>query len=348
MAKPKWTSWSELPAQGTWVRDQAIEPFTVGVVRAIRGSIEDPIIEVDWRKHPQKRGLASERPEALGCGFMIGTEVEHVPPHPGRPSLGLGEVAALRRLGAGEQVLVDFWESGQRLWLPYQHLRMVHGIEQRFRQGLLGGSGDAENLRLRCLAHALELWNENTGALSHFDIDPLPHQIHLVHRILRSGHLNWMIADDVGLGKTIEVGMLLAALRQRGQFRRILLVTPAGLTVQWQEELAQKFQLDDFRIYGRDFEVNEPRHWKLYDRVIASVDRLKQKERLEQLLQGGRWDLVVFDEAHRLSRRQYGLQLDASQRYGLAAALRKHADNILLLTATPHQGLHDKFTALLE
>ena len=157
-----------------------------------------------------------------------------------------------------------------------------------------------------------------------------------------------MIADDVGLGKTIEVGMLLAALRQRGQFRRILLVTPAGLTVQWQEELAQKFQLDDFRIYGRDFEVNEPRHWKLYDRVIASVDRLKQKERLEQLLQGGRWDLVVFDEAHRLSRRQYGLQLDASQRYGLAAALRKHSDNILLLTATPHQGLHDKFTALLE
>lgn len=276
-------------------------------------------------------------------------QVQHVPAHLGRPSLGVGEVVFTRCLGGHDQVLVEFWETGQRLWLPFQHLRMARGVEQRFKQGIFASQeGDAENLRLRCLAHALELWNENTGALSHFDIDPLPHQIHLVHRILGSGHLNWMIADDVGLGKTIEAGMLLAALRQRGQCRRILLITPPGLTVQWQEELTQKFQMDDFQIYGRDFEINDVRHWKLHDRVIASIDRLKQKEHLNLLLQAEHWDLVIFDEAHRLSRRQYGMKLDASQRFELAAALRLRTENMLLLTATPHQGMSDKFAALLE
>ncbi|MBF3132032.1 ATP-dependent helicase, partial [Pseudomonas aeruginosa] len=83
----------------------------------------------------------------------------------------------------------------------------------------------------------MKVWNENTGALSHLEIEPLPHQSHLVHHIIASGNYNWLIADDVGLGKTIETGMLLHALRQRDLIKRILLVTPAGLTKQWQEEL---------------------------------------------------------------------------------------------------------------
>src|SRR3546814_5896217 len=92
----------------------------------------------------------------------------------------------------------------------------------RFGHDDVGGKTAAERLRLRNLAHALELWNENTGALSKFDIDPLPHQIHLVHHILGSGNLNWLIADDVGLGKTIEAGLLIAALRQRNAAKRVL------------------------------------------------------------------------------------------------------------------------------
>jgi superfamily II DNA or RNA helicase len=336
-----------LPCVGAWVSDPTT-PDSVGEVRAVRGTEAEPIIDVCWHRHSAKRGQSSEHPDNLVAGFMLGMHVEHVPVFPGSSGLGYGEVASVRELGGHSQVLVDFWESGQRLWLPYQHLRMLRGVEQRFRQGRLGNTGDAERFRLRCLAHALEIWNENTGALSHFDIDPLPHQIHLVHRILSSGHLNWMIADDVGLGKTIEVGMLLSALRQRNQCRRILLITPPGLTVQWQEELAQKFRIDDFEVYGRDFEITDVRRWKMHDHVIASIDRLKQEEHLQQLLQGERWDLVVFDEAHRLSRRQYGLKLDYSQRYALAAKLRHHCEHMLLLTATPHQGMSDKFTALLE
>ncbi|MBL0797060.1 MULTISPECIES: DEAD/DEAH box helicase [unclassified Pseudomonas] len=203
-------------------------------------------------------------------------------------------------------------------------------------------------MRLRMLAYAIKVWNENTGALSHLGIDPLPHQINLVHHILASGNLSWLIADDVGLGKTIETGMLLHALRQRDQVKRILLITPAGLTKQWKEELFDKFQLDEFRIYGEDFFIDEPREWGMYKFVIGSMDRLKQEGHLESLLQADPWDLVIFDEGHRLSRRQYGQKLDSSERYDLAKSLRSQTKHMLLLSATPHQGMQDKFVALLE
>ncbi|KQW35125.1 MULTISPECIES: DEAD/DEAH box helicase [Pseudomonas] len=203
-------------------------------------------------------------------------------------------------------------------------------------------------MRLRMLAHAIKVWNENTGALSHLEIEPLPHQIHLVHHILASGNFNWLIADDVGLGKTIETGMLLHALRQRDLVKRILLITPAGLTKQWQEELYHKFKIEDFEIYGEDFFINEPRQWKMHDCVIGSMDRLKQENHLESLLQAEPWDLVIFDEGHRLSRRQYGQKLESSERYDLAKSLRSQTKHMLLLSATPHQGMQDKFVALLE
>ncbi len=253
-----------------------------------------------------------------------------------------------RTLAGSEQVLVDFPERGERHWLPYQYLRQVKGVKHRFVTASKGEAVDAERMRLRMLAHAIKVWNENTGALSHLEIEPLPHQIHLVHHIIASGNYNWLIADDVGLGKTIETGMLLHALRQRDLIKRILLVTPAGLTKQWQEELYHKFKIEDFEIYGEDFFINEPRQWKMHDCVIGSMDRLKQEGHLESLLQAEPWDLVIFDEGHRLSRRQYGQKLDSSERYDLAKSLRSQTEHMLLLSATPHQGMQDKFVALLE
>mgnify|MGYP001117812752 FL=1 len=127
-----------------------------------------------------------------------------------------------------------------------------------------------------------------------------------------------------------------------------MLVTPAGLTKQWQEELYHKFKIEDFEIYGEDFFINEPRQWKMHDCVIGSMDRLKQEGHLESLLQAEPWDLVIFDEGHRLSRRQYGQKLDSSERYDLAKSLRSQTEHMLLLSATPHQGMQDKFVALLE
>lgn len=303
-------------------------------------------LQVHW--FSPERKLAYVDASAVRSGFRNGMDVVDQNPSSGVRSLGQGVVMQQRILAGSEQVLVDFPERGERHWLPYQYLRQVKGVKHRFCTAQKGEVRDAERMRLRMLAYAIKVWNENTGALSHLEIEPLPHQIHLVHHILASGNFNWLIADDVGLGKTIETGMLLHALRQRDLAKRILLITPAGLTKQWQEELYHKFKIEDFEIYGEDFFINESRQWKMHDCVIGSMDRLKQADHLESLLQAEPWDLVIFDEGHRLSRRQYGLKLDSSERYDLAKNLRNHTKHMLLLSATPHQGMQDKFVALLE
>ncbi len=337
---------SLLPVRHAWVRQQMPD----GNER--RGRVESAIdrgdrvdVMVKWQGSIDTSTIPLSE---LRSGFRPLMEVQDIPNSRTRKPLGEGVILKMRTLGGRDQVLVDFPQLGKQVWLPYENLRQIKGAKHRFILGDKGPEDSAERFRLKSLAHALEMWNENTGSLSHMEIDPLPHQIHLVHHILASGDLNWLIADDVGLGKTIETGMLLAALKQRGSLRRVLLVTPAGLTKQWQEELNNKFKMGEFQIYGEDFHINEPRHWKMYDYVIASMDRLKDEKHLESLQQAGGWDLVVFDEAHRLSRRQYGLKLDSSQRFQLAASLRKQTDAMILLSATPHQGMQDKFQALLE
>ncbi|MEC6882507.1 helicase-related protein [Photobacterium piscicola] len=286
--------------------------------------------------------------EHLTCGFQRNMEVRHKPLSYSQKSLGCGNVVSVRTIGNREQVLVDFPENGQQLWLPYESLKFIKGPKMRFFGRDTGAEDAAEKFRLKSLAHAIETWNENSGALSKLDIDPLPHQIHLVHHILAHGNLNWMIADDVGLGKTIETGMLLKALSQRGMARRILLVTPAGLTQQWKEELHNKFGFGDFRIYGENFTINEPREWGMYNYVIGSIDKFKDPEHLMKLMHADPWDIIIFDEAHRLSRRQKGMSFDSSLRFKLAKSLRKKTDALVLLSATPHQGKHDKFVSLLE
>ena len=315
-----------------------------GVVKAV-GDENSGRVNVQW---PSEKAERWHDIVDLTSGFKARMEVVHQPGTSIGASLGWGVVRATREVAGIGQVLVEFPESGQKSWLPWQRLRMVRGIQHRFHTGVFEYGSSAEKQRLRLLAWAIRLWNENTGALATFDVDPLPHQIHLVHHILASGHYNWLIADDVGLGKTIEVGLLLSALRQRGEANRVLLVTPSGLTRQWQEEMAGKFGLDNFRVYGDDFAVNQPSHWKMFDHVIGSMDRFKQEDHLDSLLQAEPWDLVIVDEAHRLTRRQYGLKYDSSQRYDMAKALRACTDSMLLLTATPHQGKEDSFVGLLE
>ena len=332
-----------VPVKGSWVRLREKEQF--GCVKGVVDGHSEPALTIRWFSgQPTDRIPLSE----VRCGLKLGMDVQDVPQSSGRRPLGEGVVVELRELGGREQALVDFPASGARMWLPWENLKPIRGVAHGFLLPRQPNPGDAERFRLRCLAHALELWNENTGALSHLEIDPLPHQIHLVHHILASGNLNWLIADDVGLGKTIEVGMLLSALKQRGNFRRILIVAPAGLTRQWQQELDYKFAMGDFQIYGVDFHVNDIRHWRLHNHVIGSIDLLKRDDHKELLMAADAWDIVVFDEAHRLSRRQWGRKIDASDRFRLAAELRQRTEAMLLLSGTPHQGMQDKFQAILE
>ena len=316
--------------------------------RGIVLSTMDGVDGVSAKVHfPKDRSEKIVNINELVSGLQVGMEVRHVPTRSGIKSLGEGQIQKTRTLGFSDQVLVEFPDSGYTKWLPYQNLEWIKGAKHRFIVGDIGPKDSAERFRLKVLSHAITTWNENTGSLSRLDIDPLPHQTNLVHHILASGNLNWLIADDVGLGKTIETGMLIKALRQRGQARRILLITPAGLTAQWKEELHHKFALSDFEIYGENFNINAPREWKKHDDVIGSIDKFKDEKHLETLMQAEPWDLVIFDEAHRLSRRRYGMKFDASQRFQLAQELRKNTQAIILLSATPHQGMPDKFQSLL-
>lgn len=303
----------------------------------------DAKIQVQWlTDNAVSVHLAPE----LTSGFDAGIEVMHSPTHQGIQPLGRGIIRNTRTVAGQVQHLVEFWSRAEMRWLPWQRLRASRSVLQDFRQ-LSKRAGNAEALRLRNLAYALSEWNANTGGLSRLEIDPLPHQLYLVNRILASGDLNWMIADDVGLGKTIEVGLLLAALRQRN-LKRFLIIVPAGLTRQWEEELRDKFMLDDFVIYGETAHPETAAHWKLYDRVIASMDRIKADEHLSNLLQAEDWDLVIIDEAHRLSRHEYGAEFKTTDRYAMAEVMRKRTKGMLLLSGTPHQGRDDLFRGLLQ
>jgi superfamily II DNA or RNA helicase len=327
-----------VPVEGCWVQTLDESPRLGIVLRSRRpnGSWE---VEVQWGD-----GSRTWQPlDDLGCGLQPGWEVQDVPISQTRTSLGRGRVGEKRTLAGREQVLVQLADSGHSVWLPYETLRRIPGIALLYRRAQLDHPDHAERCRLRMLAHALESWNELTGALARLDVDPLPHQIHLVHRILSSNHINWLIADDVGLGKTIEVGLVLNALRQQRARLRVLIVTPAGLVRQWQDEL--KFKFDQiFRIYGRDFTIHDLAHWAMEENVIASIDLAKRDDHLPRFLDSGPWNLIVVDEAHKLTRDQRV----RAQRYRLIESLRTLTDALLLLTATPHQGRTDRFVELLK
>ncbi|MGC2461070.1 MAG: DEAD/DEAH box helicase [Steroidobacteraceae bacterium] len=327
-----------VPVQGCWVRRRNTNQL--GDVRDRRDADTGCQLKVRWAG-----GL--EEWVSLGdthSGFQLGWAVQDVPVSATRRPLGTGRIVGNRTLGRREQILVQLDDDGRSVWLPFENLRRLMDVQMRYERAAARGDDHAERFRLRVLAHALENWNDLTGSLDRLDVDPLPHQIQLVHRILSSGNYNWLIADDVGLGKTIEVGLLLAAMKRKGQARRVLIVAPAGITKQWQDELRYKFE-QTYLVYGRDFVATQPEHWKIYDHVIVSLDLAKREDHLAQFLQAGGWDIVIFDEGHKLTRYASG---ERAQRYRLAEALRAQTDALLLLSGTPHQGYADRFQALLE
>jgi superfamily II DNA or RNA helicase len=211
-----------------------------------------------------------------------------------------------------------------------------------------GNWDDAWKFDMRQMAARFLALNKG-GQLSNARTEILPHQIFTAFTVVSSPRRRFMLADEVGLGKTIEAGMVWQALAQRGNASRTLVVCPAGLTRQWQEELQDKFQAM-FEIFGRDFTAVNPRIWDLKAAAVASLDRLKRKEHKRTLLENRKWDLIIFDEAQHLSARQWPTKIEKTQNYQLAEALRGYTDALLLLTATPHAGdpNHGRFINLVR
>ncbi|MEO7329177.1 MAG: SNF2-related protein [Minicystis sp.] len=197
-------------------------------------------------------------------------------------------------------------------------------------------------------AHALPLM-ESAAALTAAPIDLLPHQVVLTHRIATASPRRFLVADEVGLGKTIETALLLRELASRGELKRALMVVPAGLVNNWHREMNEVFRLD-FEVFGSEGDVTDRKSnaFAKHDRLIASIDTLKRPARIKRILDAPRWDLVVFDEAHHLSAFRNGKKITRTENYKLAEALKAHARDLVLLSATPHQGDHFRFWMLIQ
>ena len=186
-------------------------------------------------------------------------------------------------------------------------------------------------------------------AVATSDVRPLPHQIRAVYgELLPRTPLRFLLADDPGAGKTIMAGLYIKELILREDVRSCLVVAPGGLVEQWQDELRLKFGLD-FEILAPGAEdvpggsVFESKHL-----LIARMDQLARNDVLRAQLEDAEFDLIVVDEAHRMSASWFGGELKASKRFQLGELLSERARHLLLMTATPHNGKDEDFRGFWE
>jgi superfamily II DNA or RNA helicase len=271
-----------------------------------------------------------------------------------------------------------FWgQTVCRVWLPNQDA-VVRVPRSALRPLSADLQPEIEAGRIAYVAAAAKVAEVLEGSTSATDghvllapmesnVIPLPHQIHALSRAISGDRVRYLLADEVGLGKTIEAGLIMRELKLRGLVRRILVVAPKGLATQWVAEMQthfnEQFQLvlgDDIGTLQRLAPGADHRNsaWSMFDQVIVSLDSVKpmdkcrgwtaervaeyNRSRFEDLITAG-WDLVVVDEAHRL-----GGSTDQVARYKLGKGLAEAAPYVLLLSATPHQGKTDAFHRLMN
>lgn len=240
-----------------------------------------------------------------------------------------------------------FFASGEKR-VPLSSLEAEETRAHKILAGVSGTEARAREAFLCYEAHALPLM-DNAAALTAAPIDLLPHQVVLTHRIAGASPRRFLIADEVGLGKTIETTLVLRELASRGELQRALMVVPAGLVNNWHRELNEVFNLD-FEVFGSEGDVTDRKSnaFARHDRLIASIDTLKRPARMRRLQEAPRWDLVVFDEAHHLTAYKSGGKVHKTENYKLAEVLKSHSRDLFLLSATPHQGNHFQFWMLVQ
>src|SRR6202167_468869 len=196
--------------------------------------------------------------------------------------------------------------------------------------------GDATKFKLGVEALRLGIAYEYDPyfSLSIARVDPLPHQLEAVYDyFLRLPRIRFLLADDPGAGKTIMAGLLIKELKVRGLVKRILIVTPANLSFQWQRELKDKFQ-EKFEVVRSDvLRANYGSNpWQEKNQVVTSISWVSRIEDAKESLLRSHWDLIIVDEAHKMSAYSSDKKTLA---YDLGAELSKMTDHYLLMTATP-------------
>ena len=261
-----------------------------------------------------------------------GTVVTHSRHGVGRVVAGLDATVIVRFGGDIEQVLAE-------------ELDAAPSLRSALRDRAPGAPVDAV---VRAQALAIASVNDQWGVFSRSRVKLLPHQLWVCHRVTRRWPFRWLVADDVGLGKTIECGLVLMPLIASGRVRRLLILAPAKLVPQWQSRLKEMF---DIRVVRYAAETDTPRgdFWATASMVVASLHTLRDDRRgaRRRLIDADPWDLVVVDEAHHLNSEE---RTGTTLAYSLLAQLeeRRKLDSLLFFTGTPHRGKDYGFFGLMH
>ena len=270
-------------------------------------------------------------PEALAADARV-THSRH----------GVGQVIA----DAGEFVVARFGATIQQVLRS--ELTLARSLDQALSTETFDDS--AETL-MRASAMAIRSVNDQWGVFSRSRVQLLPHQLWVCHKVNRTFPFRWLVADDVGLGKTIEAGLVLMPLVARAQIRRLLVLAPAKLVPQWQKRLRQMFDIR-LQVYDRSVDTPAVDFWDTANMVVASVHTLR-REVADGRAEGSRflaadpWDAVVVDEAHHLHADE---RTGETLSFQLLRALeeRHRIRSLLLFTGTPHRGKDFGFLSLLS
>lgn len=266
------------------------------------------------------------------------------------PAFDQGDLVRHPRFGRG-QVVID---QGKSVVVRFEHgieeclasdVERLDGLPARLAEHRLD---PALPVIARILAHCIRSVNDAWGVFARSRIALLPHQLWVCKRVLEKWPARWLVADDVGLGKTIEAGLILTPLLSSGRVRRLLILAPAGLVEQWQVRLREMFDIRIAR-YVVDADTDTTDFWNTQDRVVASAQtlRLDKGGRWERMQQANPWDLVLVDEAHHMNVDEHGGRTLA---YQLAESLQQHGRlrSLILFTGTPHRGKDYGFLSLLK
>jgi len=260
----------------------------------------------------------------------------------------------------------DLWgEHVCRVWLPREE-QIVRLPADHLRPVSEAPTGTVDGLRyVAAAARVADVLAQADVLLAPIEssVIPLPHQIRALSRAISGDRVRYLLADEVGLGKTIEAGLIVRELKLRGLVKRVLVIAPKGLVTQWVAEMethfGEEFRLlipSDFYAYRRI--TQQDNIWRAWPQVVCPMDSVKpmdgrrgwshqqvddyNRERFQDLISAG-WDIVIVDESHRL-----GGSTDQVARYRLGQGLAEAAPYLLLLSATPHQGKTDAFHRLIS
>ena len=272
------------------------------------------------------------------------------------PELSAGQAVSHTEMGDGVLVALDpsgyarvFFRSHGERRVPITSLHPQLSWEEQVVEHVRPATPEAlKRLWLALETERLPLL-DSAATLTAAKVDLLPHQIVLTYRVANTSPRRFLVADSVGLGKTIETALILRELTSRGELNRALMVVPAGLVENWRRELNETFNLD-FEVFGSEGDVTDRRSnaFAKHNRLIASIDTLKRPARVKRIKEAPPWDLIVFDEAHHLTAYRAGNKVTKTQNFRLGEALRDHGRDLLLLSATPHQGDHFRFWMLIR